>query len=554
MPYTQEQGKAIVQQFNRLREIRSPLDKEYRDCYDYSYPSLGAGFMESMDGVSNAQTTRARNADKFDTTATEGVRLLASSVLSSMTPPNTRWFDLAPPVLNEEELEQDAKEWLEDSAARLHTMIHASNYDSEAIEFMHHQMVAGMAGIYVELKDSKFHFQTWPLNHLYCQETLNNGYIDTVYRQFQFTAQQAVVEFGIDALPDHIKDCYKQDENSTKKFMFVVAIRPRIIAGVQASGTTAKNLPWESVWVSACGTVVRESGFHEMPAIVPRWMKIPDTDYARGPVFDALPDIKSLNKIKENMLLNMDMHITGMFKVKDDGVINPNNIKFGARRVIPVGDIDNLQPLASGGDIDAALAQIAGLQQSIRRVLLADQLGPTEKAIQTATEVQTRNNQVRQILGPIFARLQSEYLTHLVARCFGLAARAGLLAPMPESLRAALASRGSELEIEYRSPLARSQKMQELTAVDEFTTRMQALAQVDPGVLDFINLDNVAQKYGALLGIDPGLMNDTAAVQKVRYQRQQREQAAMQAQQAIAVAQASAQQQPAEATGLNIVE
>ena len=510
-----EIGKAVLQQFKTLRELRAPLDQEYRDCYDYVKPALGGGFNDLMDAFAEAQSTKAKQARLFDSTATEAVRMLSSSVLSSLTPPNTRWFDLAAPIFDDEDLAQDAKEWLEDSAERIHTMVHASNYDSEAIEFMNHQMIAGMAGIYVELKEGKYHFETWPLNHLYCQETLNNGYIDTVYRQFQFTAAQAVIEFGLDKLPDYMQDCYKNNESDPKKFVFVVAIRPRIIKGKQAAGSTQKNLPWESLWVAHCGTVVRESGFVEMPVIVPRWEKIPDTDYARGPVFDALPDIKSLNKTKENVLLNMDMHITGMFKVKDDGVINPNNIKFGARRVIPVGDMDNLQPLQSGGDINFATSQISSLQQSIRGMLLADQLGPVEKSIATATEVQTRNNQVRQILGPIFARLQSEYLTHLVTRCFGLAIRAKLLPQMPDSLIEALQRGGQQLEIEYRSPLARSQKMQELTAVDEVTNRMTALAQTKPEVLDFINFDKVAQKYGDLLGVDPGLMNDEAAVKKI---------------------------------------
>lgn len=539
-----EKGKAVLQQFKRLRDIRSPLDQEYRDCYDYVKPALGGGFHNLSDGISEAQSAKARTAQRYDTTATDAVRLLSSSVLSSMTPPNTRWFELAPPMVDGEDLAQDAKEWLVDSAERIHTMIHASNYDSEAIEFMEHQMIAGMAGLYVELKAGKYHFQTWPLNHLYCQETLNNGYIDTVYRQFQFTAQQAVVEFGSKALPDYMQECYKNNESDPKKFNFVVAIRPRIINGKQAAGSTQRNLPWESIWVAHCGKVVRESGFNEMPSIVPRWMKIPDTDYARGPVFDALPDIKSLNKINENVLLNMDMHITGMYKVKDDGVINPNTIKFGARRIIPVGDMDNLQPLQAGGDIRFATAQIGSLQQSIRRMLLADQLGPTEKAIQTATEVQTRNNQVRQILGPIFARLQSEFLTHLVARCFGLAARAGLLAPMPDSLVDALRSSGQELNIEYRSPLARSQKMQELSAVDEVTTRITNLAQSKPEVMDYVNYDKIAQKYGDLLGVDPALMNDEAAVKKIRMIRQKQQEAAQQQEQMMQMQQMQAAAQP----------
>lgn len=532
----EEKGKAVLKQFERLKAIRDPLDKEYEDCYDYTYPTLGAGFRDDGDGVTAAQSTKTKQARLFDSTSTDSVRLLSSSTLSSLTPPNTRWFDLAPPMADIEALDQEGKEWLEDSAAQIHTMVHASNYDSEAIEFMNHLMIAGMAGLYVELKGDKYHFETWPLNHLYCQETLNNGYIDTVYRAFQYTVQEAVVEFGLEALPQKLQDAYANDPHSPSLHKFVVAIRPRIKNGKQTTGRTAKNLPWESLWVASCGTVVRESGFNEMPVIVPRWLRIPDTDYARGPVFDALPDIKSLNKVKENMLVNMDMHITGMFKVKDDGVLNPATMKFGARRVFPVANMDDIQSLSSGGDINFAMNQVAALQGSIRRILLADQLGPTEKAIMTATEVQTRNNQVRQILGPIFARLQSEFLTHLVARCFGLAIRAGLLPAIPDSI---LQGNG-QFEVAYRSPLARSQKMQDLQAIDELTARLSQISQIKPEVMDFVNFDKVAEKYGNLLAVDPELMNDEDAVKKIRYQRQQAQQAQAAAAERVATAEAEA--------------
>jgi hypothetical protein len=557
MEYNEEKGKAVLKQYEKLKAIRNPLDQEYQDCYDYTYPSLGAGFKDSgNDGISNAQTSRAKQARLFDSTATDAVRLLSSSVLSSLTPPNTRWFDLAPQLLDEEELDQDGKEWLEDAAERIHTMIHSSNYDTEALEFTMHQMIAGMAGIYCELKDGKYHFETWPLHHLYCQETLNKGYVDSVYREFNYTAQEAVLEFGFDKLPERIQRVYTDNANDTKMFKFVVCIRPRIKNGKQMTGDRLiKTLPWESLYVADCGSVVKEGGFHEMPVVVPRWLKIPDTDYARGPVFDALPDIKSLNKIQENLLLNMDMHITGMFKVKDDGVINPNTIKFGARRVIPVGDMDNLMPLGSGGDVRFATEQIMAKQGSIRRMLLADQLGPTEKAIQTATEVQTRNNQVRQILGPIFARLQSEFLTHLVGRAFGLAFRANMLSAMPDSLINALRAGKGTLEIEYRSPLARSQKMQELQAIDEMTARVGQVAQTKPEVLDFINFDKIVQKFGDLLAVDPELLNDEGAVKKIRYTREKQRQAMNQQQVAMAQAEAQAKapaQEPNPAAELSL--
>jgi hypothetical protein len=194
------------------------------------------------------------------------------------------------------------------------------------------------------------------------------------------------------------------------------------------------------------------------------------------------------------------------------------------------------QPLSSGGDINFAMNQVAALQGSIRRILLADQLGPTEKAIMTATEVQTRNNQVRQILGPIFARLQSEFLTHLVARCFGLAIRANLLPPLPDSI---MQSNGN-FEVAYRSPLARSQKMQDLEAIDQLTARLSNISQIRPEVMDHVNFDKIAEKYGNLLAVDPELMNDEDAVKKIRYERAQQQQKQADAAERVATAEAQA--------------
>ncbi|MDO8385081.1 MAG: portal protein [Polaromonas sp.] len=543
-----DKGSSVLKQFEKLKAIRAPLDQEYRDAYNYTSPKLGAGFgQDEIDGIAAAQSAKAKQAQLYDSTATDAVRLLSSSVLSSLTPPGVRWFDLEPPLLETSELDQDGKEWLADSAARIHTMIHASNYDSEAFDFITHQMIAGMAGLYVELKNEKFHFETWPLNHLYCQETLNEGYIDSVYRAHKLTAMEAVNEFGLENLPSNIQDVYKNDPYSSKTFRFVTAIRPRLKGGKQSEGKTKKNLPWESLYVAECGTIVKESGFNEMPVIVPRWLRIPDTDYAIGPVSDALPDIKSLNKVRENMLLNMDMHITGMFKVKDDGVLNPNTIKFGARRTITVADMDSIQPLQSGGDIEFAINQVGSLQAAVRKMLLADQLGPTDKVVATAAEMHARAAQVRQILGPIFARIQSEFLKHLVARCFGLTARANLLPPVPQSI-----SNGSgAFEVQYRSPLARSQKMQELEAIDQMTTRLQGIAQMKPEIMDYINFDAIVREYGDLLAVNPELMNDEAAVKKIRYNRDkaQKEQAAAAERVATAEAQAKAPPMPANPVG-----
>ena len=64
--------------------------------------------------------------------------------------------------------------------------------------------------------------------------------------------------------------------------------------------------------------IVRESGYHEMPVIVPAGCGIPDSVWRR-PGFDALPDIKMLNELKRMELAAADLAIAGMWIAEDDG-------------------------------------------------------------------------------------------------------------------------------------------------------------------------------------------------------------------------------------------
>lgn len=520
----ENKGQAILKAYEHLVTERMPLDAKWADCFRHSYPMRGQGFLnKNSDGITQATSANKDQALLFDSTATDSVRLLASSVLSALTPPNQQWFSLAVNNVDDNQISYQSKAWLENSAEHLFKLIHASNYDAQALEFFTDEMVGGMVGLYIEKRNGKFFFEVWPLASLYCQDTLGDG-IDTVYRQVRFTAAEAVKKFG-NNIPEAVQNEYKRDPYSSKRFDFIHAIRPRLDKnGKQSKGKIARSLPFESVYVcKKSGKVCLESGYHEMPVIVPRWMCIPDTDYAFGPMNDALPDMKTLNKVVEFMLKNAEMAISGTFVAVDDGVFNVNTARTGPRRIWMVKDTNNIKPLAAGGDINFAVQEIGRLQGQIRRTLLADQLGPSEKVNMTAAEVNTRTNLIRQILGPIFGRLQAEYLEPLINRCFGLALRDGDFGEPPQDLAQ------MTVHISYRSPLALAQKQQQLEAIDQFEQRLVGKLQIDQSLLDLYDIEAATRKSAELLGVDIELMRDAPALKLLRKNRQD-QQAQQQAQ------------------------
>lgn len=520
----------IINQFKKLVEIRAPLDIQWSECYQFSYPYRGQEFKTSgsVDGIANAITASNDQAVLFDTTATDSVRLLSSSLLSSLTPPSSQWFSLALSNVDFQQIPRDGQEWLEESATRIFQNIHASNYDSVALEFFTDVAIGGMVGLYIEMREGKFFFELWPLATLYCQDTLGSGFIDTVYRRCPFTAAEAIQKFK--TVPQYIQEEFEKDAHSSKKFGFIHTIRPRL--GKKSRGRLKSQMLFESVYVcEKTGTIVSDSGYHEFPVVIPRWMSIPNTDYAFGPLKDALPDVKTVNKVTEFMLMNAEMAVAGMFLAVDDGMFNPNTQRVGPRSIWMVQDVNNIKPLSSGGDINFAVNEIVRLQGHIRRTLLADQLGPSEKANMTAAEVNTRTNLIRQILGPIFGRLQAEFLVPLITRCFGVSLRNGDLGEPPESIR------GQIFNITYRSPLAKAQRLQDLDAMDQFENRLLNRAQFSPEVFDLYDSDLATRKNAELLGVEVELMREQEEVDQLRKER-----AKAQAEQAQAQAQAEAQQ------------
>ncbi|PTS84003.1 phage tail protein [Pseudomonas sp. HMWF032] len=516
----------IAKTLSNMKSQRSPHESVWRDCYDLSHPIRGSGFYSNVMSADEALRRRARI---IDSTLTDAARILASAIMGGMTPANSLWFGMDVGQESEEE-----RRWLDDSSHFIWENIHASNFDAAAFEGLIDVVDAGWFALYIDEDREKggYTFDLWPIASVYCAASKAGGAIDIVYRNYKITAEQAFNEFG-EELSDATKKLAK--DKPAELVEFVHAIYPRSTYMVGAK--LAKNMPIASCQVEvAAKKLVRESGYHEMPVVVPRWMLIPDSVYAVGPVMDALPDARTLNELCKMDLAAGDLAIAGMWIAEDDGVLNPRSVKVGPRKIIVANSVDSMKPLQSGSNFQYAETKIARLQASIRKILMADQLQAQDGPAMTATEVHVRVALIRQLLGPVYGRLQAEYLQPLITRCFGIAYRAGVLGQPPQSLA------GRNYSIRYISPLARSQKLEEVTAIDQFVGGAVAAAAIDPTVMDNVDLDEAQRIRGEALGVPSAVIRSKADVSARREQRAADAQAAQQQEQQVAM-----QQQVAEA-------
>lgn len=492
----------IAERLTSLKAARKPHEQVWKECFDYSFPIRGVGFNNE---IVSSNTIQRKKSQLFDSTLTDAARTQASAIISGLTPANSRWFGLDVDHASDEE-----KRWLDQAADVLWRNIHNSNFDSAAYEGNLDLMSAGWFVLYIDSDREKggFTFQLWPIASVYCDSTRADNQIDMIYRCYELTAEQTINEFA-DNVCDKVKKLAVQDP--TSKIRFVHAIYPRE-GGKQ--GEPANKLPIASIHLDLDNKViVRESGYNEMPVVVPRWMQIPQSVYAIGPVSDALPDAKTLNEIKRMELANADLAISGMWIVQDDGVLNPQTITVGPRKIIVANSVDSMRPLQSGANFNVSFTKCEQLQSQIRKIMLADQLQPQNGPAMTATEVNMRQQLIRQLLGPIYGRMQAEYLQPLIERCFGIAYRAEIFTDMPDSLQAKFVS------IKYISPLARAQKFEEVTAISNFVQMTMQNAQVNQEVLDNIDFDKAARFTGEALGVPAQVVRTENEVQEIRQQR-----------------------------------
>jgi hypothetical protein len=180
-----------------------------------------------------------------------------------------------------------------------------------------------------------------------------------------------------------------------------------------------------------------------------------------------------------------------------------------------------VRPMQNGTQWQVSQIKSSELVSSIRRAFFNDQLQLHEGPNMTATEVRARMELMQQILGPVVGRLQSEFLNPLIQRVFMLMFRAGMFQQPPQSLL----DGGNKLDVEYVSPLARAQKMEEVFAVERWIGQLAQMAQINPIVIDVVDFENIGRMMAKRLGVPAEAIKSMEQMQELKIQRQREQQA-----------------------------
>jgi len=423
-------------------------------------------------------------------------RELVASIDSMLKPKTSRWFDIKIQGLEDDEIDDDAKRWLEAARDCLWTHLYArsAQFISSSGQVDDELITFGTGCLYIGERADKsgLSFRSIPLRDVVIFENAD-GVVDTVMVSLSLSARQAAQKWGEDALSGPVKDLLKDKPDTASQYLWVV--QPR--ANADPDRLDAKGMPFASVVIDIKAEhVVSESGYPEFPFAVPRWDRASGEVYGRSPGMIALPDANTLQSMGKTLLKAGELAVEPPLVTPADGIVG------GKVRLVPGGLISvdyaalrsagvsqPVYPLALGANMPLGREMQGDVRLQVERAFFRNVLSlPVDGPAMTATEVIERKQSFIREMGPIFGKLEADYTGAVVERAFAILMRGEAFGPIeiiPESLH------GREIRFEFNSPLTQALRAVEMASLQTAITAISPLASVKPDMLDHLDPDAI---------------------------------------------------------------
>jgi len=468
----------LIKRFGAARERRELWRSLLQEAYDYTIPQK-----ETFNIHSPGQR---KNRHVYDSTAVNGVEKFASRIMSSLTPPWMQWMDFtAGSDIPEDEVE-NVNQKLEEITKIFFNFLNHSDFSMQSNE-SDMDLSIGTGALMIEegneaLGEPLLKFSSIPLSQLYLEAPAGPR-IETFWRKHNTEAR-------------NVKRMWPEGDfgnKLTKKMDKMPNEKVDILDGIIFNPDD--GLFWQIVIFEADKQVIFSQSFTTNPGVIYRWSVVPGEFYGRGPIIKVLPDIKTVNKVKEFILKNAALAISGVYTGVDDGIFNPYTARIHPGTILPVSSNASanptLRPLERSGDFNVGGIILADLQENINKALFAAPLGELTDPIRSATENIIRQQEMLRDAGASFGRLKTEKIEPIVRRCVDILTRAGKIVPLRVD--------GREVTIKMASPLAKSELQENFS---NYQVWINSLATLSPEVLAAsVQVENIPTWTAKQLGL-----------------------------------------------------
>jgi Bacteriophage head to tail connecting protein len=451
----------------------------------------------------------------------------SAGLYGTLTNPANRWFGLSTD-------DPDANEWHEnkiwlDTATNI---ILASFAPSNSTFYTSAQQVYGDVAAFgnaaqydeVRTAERKIIDVTVSLSEI-VYDIDAFGLVCEVVRKFMLTAQQAIDMFGAEyqALPAKLIKAAEKGDRTRHAFYHHVGKNSMYRQG--KLGPAGKR--WFSHYCCEVDcTLIRVSGYDDMPFFAPRWDVDTGHIYGTGPAFNALASARIHNRMTDAVVRGAQRAADPTILAPDkgdwplNGMIQPGKVVYGA--VNPMNGQTMLRPLDVTGAVNLTLQERQSVMEEIRDAFHYSLMSLAGRTGMTATEVMAITEERQRLWAPHQGRLQEEYLAPKVARRFALLWKAGQIPPPPPGLA------GKALQVTYQSAAAAAQRSVEGNAWLRIVQDIGPLAQISPAAAarlgDRLDVDGILEVWVEARGAPAKGMRSREAADQLSQQRAEQQQ------------------------------
>lgn len=510
-----------------LKDGRKEFEPDWRDLSKFLAPASGMFYEQQNQEKNRRRYTYTK--DNLNGMPQRYMRNLATALVATLCPPDSRWFGYRVP--NETDEEQS---WLHKAADKVLESFNARSITGYLESLFYEGAIFGLSTMSVEPSD-KFHldFGSFTIGQFYLDEDFE-GNDNTLYHVFPMNARQLRDWFGEDKLPAQLREELERGKK-LKTYNIVQAIEPN--PKYLPMFDNVFNKPYISVvWVEGISDdecIIEEKGISDFPFITFHWYRKVNSVYTMGLGHDIIGDVKELQALERDTKRARAKKISPALRA--DPSLKNAGVRVGSDDITWTNNKDGITPLYNV-NFDTAEGMNA-IQEKLQMLYqltynhLFSQIINRDKTM-TATEIKKISQEELILLGGIVQNAMAA-LSVLCERGFKILLDKGELPEnMPESLR------GKTMNVSFHSLLAQSQSLSDLVLIERWLQAISVLSQMNPNTIRKVDTFAIADIYARRLDIDMSQVVPTEDVIAQINAEQQAQAQAAQAQAQIANAEA----------------
>lgn len=513
----------IVEASDRAWTAKENFSDLIDECYQHALPDRnpyhgnGTGRPQGRAGQKGKDKASRR---VFDSTLQNDAIKITNRIQYELFPIGHEWAAFMPGAFVQENVQEEARKDLHKLQKVVFTAISFSNFDLSISEWLLELVVAGTACMLVMPgdEDTPIVYQAVTQAHVALREGAL-GKIDMISRKHKMRMALVQQTWGDAKFPEMTEQERKEDPEIDLIDVCYYDAKDRvwyydvIVTGGLKNKTDANCI------------VKRQYDIN--PWVIARWNKAAEEVQGRSLVMQALPDGRVLSAVKSYLLRHAALAIGGVFMVRNDGVVNANNVRVFPGATIPVRSTGgpagaSIAPLPVAGDVNLADLVIRDLVNSIHKIMLNDGMPDVSEGVRTATELIERMKELQQSVGAPFARILKEGIIPMLEATIAVLAEAGVI---PVQAGQKIKLNNGQIQVRFASPLVQGQAIREVEAARNAMAITAESAGPEAVQLNF-KIEDFGAWVGAKLGVVPDIMRNKE--ERKTLQKQAGEMAAMQ--------------------------